>query len=66
MSIRFEREPMFCSHLKKDVIRLVEYSTPSDLAHDDELQWIKGSTECLKRKNCGTACPGEDSVLQKK
>ena len=66
MSIRFEREQMFCTHINKEVTQLVTYSTPADLAADDDLAWEKSATECLRRKSCKDACPGEQTALQKK
>lgn len=66
MSIRFERKPMFCTHLQKEVVELIEYSTPKSQVDDQELTWIKNKTECLQRKNCQSTCPGEKTVLVEK
>ena len=64
MSIRYEREPVFCTHLRREVVQLIEFSTPPGQSLDGELEWIRGSVECLERKNCKDACPGEEKVLQ--
>ena len=64
MSIRFEREPRFCTKVQKQVQLLVQYTTPPDQLPDAELSWERGTTECLERKQCGANCPGEDQVLQ--
>ena len=64
MSIRYEREQMFCTHLRQPVVQLVEYSTPPGLSSDAELEWVRGAVECLQRKTCKDTCPGEAVVLQ--
>jgi hypothetical protein len=64
MSIRFERQPRFCTHLKKDVLLLVEFTAPAG-SDSDELTWEQTNTECLERRSCAEDCPGEESVLQK-
>ncbi len=64
MSIRYEREPVFCTHLSLEKVQLVEYTTPADLAPDGDLAWVRGATECLDRKRCGDNCPGEAEVLR--
>ena len=64
MSIRYEREPAFCTHLNREVIQLIEFSTPADLAPDADLEWVRGPVECLNRKTCKETCPGEAEVLR--
>lgn len=64
MSIRYEREPVYCTHLQQQVVQLVEYATPPDLTGEDELEWVRGPVECLQRKTCKEACPGESAVLR--
>ena len=63
MSIRFERVPRKCTHLNKKVTLLVTWSTPKNLPPDAELVWERSAQECLERKTCGDACPGEAEVL---